>query len=416
MPPMLVWPRRAALPVIILGVLLLMLRRPEGVWQSTIWAEDGRVFWAAALQPGVDLSTTYAAQLWMAQRLAAQAVVIAPPDWAPPMLYGAACLIAVLAIATVLQRRARVLFGQFRYQLLAFLLVLMLPTAWEVQGNLTNIQLWLGVGMLIVLVLPAPVSVVGRVSELAFVLLAGLTGFLGVLLSPVAAWALVARRGRYVSARSALVMVAAACNIYVWLGAGRAAQEGSFTRLARLPETLLFRWGGGALLGEFPLRDYAGGRRYVLLLAAVFLCLVLAAVWRDRRGPSVVWLLPALLWGVLAILSPTGAVGDSWMFDPSAHWRYFALGVASCVLVLVRAVGTSAVRWPFWLALAACAPALLVGARLPAMGPALPPDELRSFARCLEVPGAVCELAIAPEGWVVVVVNPQDHSALVTQS
>ena len=84
-------------------------------------------------------------------------------------MFLAAALVAVLAAATILQSRSRALFGAYRYQIVAFALVLLIPVAWEVHGNLTNIQVWLGVGLLVTLAIPAPTSRVGRVIELAFV-------------------------------------------------------------------------------------------------------------------------------------------------------------------------------------------------------------------------------------------------------
>ena len=400
--------------VVMLGLVLFVLRRVDGVWQPTIWAEDGRVFWAAALYPGFDLLSPYAAQWWLAQRLLVLGVVQLPVVWAPRVMFLAAALVAVLAAATILQSRSRALFGAYRYQIVAFALVLLIPVAWEVHGNLTNIQVWLGVGLLVTLAIPAPTSRVGRVIELAFVWVAGLTGFLGVLLSPMAVWSVATAKTTYNTVRSVLLLAAACCNLAVWWSAGRAAGEGALARMLQVPENLLYRWGGGTLFGEYPLRVVSTGGRFVLMVATVFLLVVLAAAWNDRRGPSPVWLLVASLWAVLAILSPTGAVGSRWMFDPQAHWRYFALGVAACLLVLVRALGTTRVRWPYGLALVACVPALTLGARLPGAGPAIPEGDLRAFAECLHAPGGLCAVDIAPEGWTVLVLVPERSPTHVT--
>ncbi len=393
--------------VVVLGLVVFVARRVEGLREPTIWAEDGRIFWADALHPGLDLTAPYAAQWWMAQRLLALGVVQLPVVWAPRAMFLAAALVAVLAAATILQTRSRAVFGAYRYQIVAFVLVLLIPVAWEVHGNLTNIQVWLGVGLLVTFAIPAPASRLGRVIELGFVVVAGLTGFLGVLMAPMALWSLATAKASYTRVRSVLLLAAAAGNLAVWWSAGRAAGEGALARLLQVPETLLYRWGGGALFGEYPLRMVSNARVFVLVVAAAFLLVVLAAAWRDRRGPSPIWLFVACLWAVLALLSPTGAVGTAWMLDPLAHWRYFALGVAACLLVLVRALGTATVRWPYAVALAASVPALLIGARLPALGPAIPADDLSAFAECLHVPGGLCAVDVAPEGWTVVVLVPE---------
>lgn len=392
-------------PLVVLGAVILTMRRPTGFTAPTVWAEEGREFWADALRPGVDLWTAYAGQWWMAQRLVVGVLAEGPVTWMPRLLYLVACVSAVLAVAVVLQGRARPLFGRFRYQMLAFVGVLLVPTAFEVQGNLTNLQSWLAVSLLIVLVLARPITRAGMAAELMYVAVAGTTGFLGVILAPVAVWAVWTNRGRYVSLRSGVLLLAGVLNLLVWGGQRRPPATALSERLLNFPEAGVKRFGGGSLLGEYPMRVLwpHGAAGVWMWVSTLLVLLVLYLAWRDRHGPSPIWLLAGGAWALLGVISPTGSASPDWVFEADEGWRYFVLGIAAGFLVLVRAVAPQATRVPAAVGLIACVPAMLVGAHLPPMEPAIDPGELTTFGLCVdgERPRP-CELAIAPDGWFVV--------------
>ncbi len=392
--------------MVLVGTVVFLARKPTSLTAPTVWAEDGRLFWADALQPGMDLWRPYAAEWWMSQRLLMGGLQSAPIPAMPLAIYVTAGAAAVLAVSVVLQGRARDIFGRFRFQALAFFLVLLIPAAFEVQGNLTNLQVWLGASLLVVLVLPAPRSTATKAVEIGYVVVAGLTGFLGVIMAPVALWWAVVARDRYVTLRSAVVLAAAAVNVAVWSTQLRPPAGGLADRLATVPAMIAKRLGGGSVLGEYPLKALwpQGAVSVWLIPSALFVLLLGYLAWRDRRGPSPVWLLGGLVWMLLAVVSPTGSGGTEWVFESSAHWRYFGLGIAAGFLVLVRALSREHVRIPALIGLIACVPALAVGYYLQPVGPEVTGESARAFEQCLQdaAPGP-CELPIAPEGWVVVV-------------
>jgi|GEM_PF-5471295 len=81
-----------------------------------------------------------------------------------------------------------------------------MPTVTEIQGNVANLHLWMAVGLLVLLALPAPVTVPGRVAEIGYLSGAVLTGFLGVILTPAALWAAYKYRTRFVLLRAGVVV------------------------------------------------------------------------------------------------------------------------------------------------------------------------------------------------------------------
>jgi len=389
---------------VLAGVLVLIARKPGALLSPTIWGEDGTVFWRDALIPGGDLFTAYAGQLWVSQRLLVAVMSALPVTAMPIAVYLASCVVAGLAASVVLVRRAEPVFGSYPRQILAFALLVLLPGVTEIQGNLANVHVWLAVGAMVLLVLDAPASVPSRVAELIVVVVVGTTGFVGVLLSPVALWSLLRSKDPFVRGRSLALLAAAVVNLVVWATQDRRAAGDVVERLLTLPGAVTKRWGGGMVYGHHLERLFwpDGFVSILLLPALAMVALLVYLAWMDRRGPSPVWLVSGLLWISLAVVSPTGALDVGWVARANAEWRYFGLAIAAGLLVLVRSTSLPPTRRAATVGLLGCSVAVLAGAYLRAPTAAVDPVELRAFAQCLE--GGTprpCTLGIAPEGWVI---------------
>ena len=207
------------------------------------------------------------------------------------------------------------------------------------------------------------------------------------------------------SLRSGVLLLAGVINLLVWSGQNRPPATALSDRLLTFPAAAVKRFGGGSLLGEYPMRVLwpHGATGVWMWGSALLVALVLYLAWRDRRGPSPIWLLAGGAWALLGVISPTGAASADWVFGADTGWRYFVLGIAAGFLVLVRALARPVTRLPAAAGLVACVPAMLVGAYLPPMKPAIDPAELTTFGLCVdgERPRP-CELPIAPDGWTVV--------------
>ncbi len=315
-------------------------------------------------------------------------------------------LAAVLSLSVVLQRRAVSLFGGPGRQLLAFALLVLLPTVTEVQGNLANLQVWFAIALLVVLVLPAPTTWQGRGAEIGFVVLSVLTGFLAVLLTPAALWGAWRHRTRYVWLRTGILIVGAGVNLAVWATQDRPPAADLDERLETLPVATLKRWGGGMVMGYHLMRIVwpYGWLSIWALPAALLLGLLAYLAWSDRSGPSWVWLFCGVLWFVLGVVSPADRAEPSWVYSAIGGWRYFGLAIAAGMLVLVRGSGRDPVRVWAIVGILACSAAFVTGAYLKAPVPSVEPAQLRAFERCLaESSPRPCVLPIAPEGWTAVV-------------
>ena len=136
---------------LVLGLAaLLAFRRPSGISQPTLWAEDATEFiggWlngaGGLLGPFETLFTPANGQLWPLQRLLAGAVTLLPTSWWAVATYALSCLLAAAAIGVVLQRRAAVTFAGWGWRIGLAVALVLLPAAWEVQGNLVNLQYYL---------------------------------------------------------------------------------------------------------------------------------------------------------------------------------------------------------------------------------------------------------------------------------
>lgn len=383
---------------------MLLLRKPGAMITPSIWAEDGTIFLQQALSPGQDWLAPYAGQIWVIQRALMALVAQFPMAWIPLLLYVVSCVAAVLFLSPLLQSRAIGLFGSFRWQAAAFFLLLLMPTVTEIQGNVANLHLWMAVGLLVLVALPAPVTVPGRVAEIGYLCGAVLTGFLGVILTPAALWAAHKYRTRFVLLRAGVVVTGAAVNVSVWMLSDRPPGSDVLDRLATVPGALAKRWGGGMTLGNYIMRFVwpEGFLSIFLIPALLILGLLVYLAWRDRAGPSPVWLLTGALWLVLGIVSPAGGIAVDWVQSAIGGWRYVAVAIATGFLVLIRALSVGSTRLAA-VGLAACSLAILSGAYLRSPQPPVTASQMRDFERCIESANRPCVLPIAPAGWTVIV-------------
>lgn len=377
----------------------MIARKPGSLLSPTVWGEDGTIFWGQWLTDGLNLFTPYAAQWWVSQRLLIAGLSWVPTPAMPLIIYLTSAVVATLAVAVVLQKRAEPVFGQ--YQWLAFAGLILLPTVTEIQGNLANLQVWLAMGLLVLLVVQAPRTHWGKAAELAYIVAAGLTGFLGVILAPVALWAAVRNSDRYVRARSGLMLLLAMVNVVVWASQDRPPGSDLGERLLTLPGAVAKRWGGGLILGHHGMRFVwpDGFLSLWLIPSLAMLALLGYLAWVDRRGMSWVWLVSAAIWLALGVIAPATTSGPEWVAQAAGGWRYFGLAIAVGVLVLVRGLLTA--PRIATIGLVACTVAFLLGAPLRSPTAKIDPAQMQTFSACLDGDQRPCTLGIAPEGWTI---------------
>ncbi|HUR59484.1 MAG TPA: hypothetical protein VM029_17335 [Opitutaceae bacterium] len=205
------WPRAAAFlgrPPLGLTLLLcasiLVARRPDLLQSPQFWAEDGPVFFAqsrtlgaaALLQPSAGYLHT---ALRMIAWLAAQVDV----TLAPAFFVAAAGMLTLYVAARTQSRRF-----PFRHSIAYPLALVMVPDAYEVLLNLTNLQWVLAAGLLLILISRDALTPAQRGHDVAALIVLGLTGPFIIAFLPLFAWR-AWRRATHFSAM--LAVVAGAC-------------------------------------------------------------------------------------------------------------------------------------------------------------------------------------------------------------
>ena len=408
---------------LVLGLAaLLAFRRPAGISQGTLWAEDATELIGGWLNgagglfgPFETLISPVNGQLWPLQRLLAGAVTLLPTSWWAVATYALSCLLAAAAIGVVLQRRAAVTFGGWGWRIGIAVALVLLPAAWEVQGNLVNLQYYLAGSLLVLLVLPKPRTGFGRGVEMVWVALVAMSGPLGLVLAPLALWMMLPSNGTngraagnaYVRIRAAVALVFAAIGGFVWFSQGRGATE-SLGTLADFPQVVFQRVGGSLGLGQEALDAgwMAGWPITAIGVAAAVLFAIAVLVLIDWRGPSPMWLLAGLGMLLIGLMAGTHGTlsGSESLLNAAFGGRYAFLALIAVVLVAGRALATGETGQRVFAGVLAglCVGAFLSDARIDPAGPEITADQVSAFNECLvsgDAAAEKCTLPVAPEGW-----------------
>jgi hypothetical protein len=224
------YPLKPALATTAAALLILFMRRPECFRQPQFFAEDGPVFFMGAHRdPLGSILAPYAGYLHVAGRLVASACSGLDPLWVPTA-YFAACMAAVAALCLCLFSRR---VGLPRPVLLALVIVL-IPHTGEVFDNLTNLQWMVALGLIVLLVAGDPSSPAQCSVDLAFALVASLSGVFSVLLAPLFAIRAFLRGTRPAAAVACVVCAGAAVQAREILGDAAAPAANTLTAFLTL--------------------------------------------------------------------------------------------------------------------------------------------------------------------------------------
>ena len=222
-----------------INIVLLMLRRPDAVANPQFWAEDGVVFFRDQIVHGAwgSLFHPCAGYLNLIPRLVAAFASLFPARDAPLIFNLCAFMIAAMCCS---------LFSLTWYRhivksdWLRTLLCILMATAFyvdELIGTITNIQWYLLVAALLLLLLPteayeqAPAWL--RYMPAASCLLIGLTAPLAMLLIPLCIWSAVRRKGPAKLAPVVVVLAALlqVCIVVFVSPGGRPVPSGGLDQL-----------------------------------------------------------------------------------------------------------------------------------------------------------------------------------------
>lgn len=334
--------------------VILGARRPDLFYSPQFWAEDGTVFFQQAQTMGAAaLWEPSAGYLHTVLRLVAWLAAWCDPALAPA-LYIAAAGGLTLYVAARTQSVRFPLSPSIGYAMA----VVLVPDAFEVLLNLTNVQWVLAGGLLLVLIAREPERPGQRVHDIGAVLLLGLTGPFVIALVPLFGWRAWQRRTQFSLWLAVLAMMTAGVQAALILRGGMGAKDSVVAThlLLALPGV---RVGGSLLSGGHWNADI--GVPFASVLGVVTLVGVAAlAAAPGRARLERTWL--ALAFGAMLGI----ALFRCRHFLPTlfhgAGPRYF-FPLQTIALWLLVAVATGAPRVAAWTA--GVVLAVVLGANLP---------------------------------------------------
>lgn len=213
--------------VILASTLLLFGRKPEVFLNPQFWAEDGRNWYANAYNVGplVSIFTTEAGYFQTLSRIVASISQLFPLGQAPLIFNLSAILIQAGVAAFIVSDRCRTLI-ESRYARYALaLLYIVLPSVWEVYGNLTNAQWHLALLVCLIVVTAEPDSKVGRIFDILVTSLSVVSGPFCLLLFPISLARLYLDRTRHKVVLVAVISIGCAIQAFGLLTSTREVQS-----------------------------------------------------------------------------------------------------------------------------------------------------------------------------------------------
>lgn len=323
-------------PVLVLiGLLVLVARRPEALFAAEFNWEEGNAFFAPTFfsAPGELIIEPWGGYLQVVPRLGYEVLRVIPVYWAP-LAENLLALAALLSLAGfIASPRMAAVVPSTRVRILFAALLLLMPAQGDVMGAFLSIQWYGALWLVLVGMTSPPASGVVRWIERLLVGLFSLSGPFSALLAPLFLWRLRRTRTAYDLWLAAIMMVGGLTQLVAAVTAGRTdvleprPLEMSIATFA-LHTTIV------PLLGE-GLGDAIGnaGMPTTLLFGGGVLLIVMLGVMAVRTMPARV--LP-LAYGTVAVgLSGIAVHGGANVWPPGTNERYFLLGATLVIVIVV---------------------------------------------------------------------------------
>jgi len=357
--------------VILLFLCLLIAaaivsRRPDCLFDPQFWADDGAVWFADNYNLGVltALIKPVGGYFHTFSRLAAALALLVPFRDAPLVLNLIAIVVQATPAAFLLTRRFAHL-APLRARLLMVVLLLAIPTSFEVHANVTNSMWFLALAAFLVLIAAPPANAAWRIFDVAVIALSGTTGPFCLLLLPIAVIQFLIRRRSWIGILLAILCVSAAIQASAMVSG--MAKMRSPAPLGATPRLFVKIVGGRIIVSPVLGLDFLLLHTGIagLACALAFAGAGLLGIYAILKGPPELRLL--ILFGSLvagtSLLSPLVTLTNepSWppLADPRVAGRYWLIPVAAflwaCVWTLgrqrplaVRAIGSLVIASALW--------------------------------------------------------------------
>ncbi len=180
----------------LVGVGLVIARRPDSVSYPQFWAEDGSIWFRDAYTFGIAaVGRSDAGYLQTLPRLVAEPATHLSLQHAALLFNLVGIVVQVAPAAFFVSRRFERVVPRIEVRALAGLVYLLIPS-YELNATITDAQWHLAVLAALVLISQAPSHLLSRLFDLATLLLCGLTGPFAAVLFPAALLRIVLTRQR----------------------------------------------------------------------------------------------------------------------------------------------------------------------------------------------------------------------------
>jgi hypothetical protein len=332
--------------IFLLACAVIVLRRPDAVFNAQFWNEDGRVFFADAYNFGgwAALFRSYEGYLHALPRLGASLALLVPLSFAPLVMNLIAIGVQALPASILFLSRSSA-WGSLRYRALLAGIYLVLPNCWEINANITNSQWTMALCVFLLLVASRPRGAGERCFDLSMVSLCGLTGPICIFLLPIALFLAWRDRDRWRWLVAGIL--AAACFVQGWtLFNGGFASRPRYA-LGVSPVMLARILGGqvyfGTLLGSNGLASHSAFS-YSAVLTGMAICgtiFVLVCFFRLPLEMKLLFVFSALIFAA-ALISPTLGTHPgitAWeILGRAGGARYWFLPTLACAWLLLWCV------------------------------------------------------------------------------
>ena len=390
---------------------LALSRKPDAFLRAQFWAEDGVVWYRQAYEMGwLSLLHPQNGYFQTVSKIAGNLGQLVDLALAPLLFSLVALFFKLLPVMMLYSPRGNELVPSGKYRILIAFLYVAHPYSWEVFINVTNIHWHLALAALLVICFSSWDGTSRKVSDLAIILLSGLSGTFALFLAPIAAWHWHRTRSRR-ALILALVLGLAACVQLATL-----LLTGSTTRSAAPLDASwegLFRIVGGqitaaSLLGDgwrhiFDSRFWQGSAFVPFALSAVLATLMARAF--HTGGPALRYFvaLSAMVFAAALLQPQISSTQGQWpLFTrPNVGGRYAFIPILAFYASLAW-IGASDRNIVYRrIAQALLAVALVIGVpvswRVKAYEDVGFPARAKEFERAPA--GEVIEIPVNPPGW-----------------
>ncbi len=188
---------KKAVVVCLIGVGVIVLRRPELLFNAQFWAEDFAVFYRDAyMRGGYSIFKTYSGILPFFPRLVALPLLLVPLRFAPAAANLVAILVMVLPLFIFWSDSTLIKKFSVRSKMTFTFLYLLIPGIAEIYGNFTNTIWFLAAAAILVLVRGPKTQKKWLVFDITVLIVSGLSGPFAPFLALTAAYLITAQKSK----------------------------------------------------------------------------------------------------------------------------------------------------------------------------------------------------------------------------